>query len=184
MNIEKDKEISALMTLAQDGDCKAYEDFLLQIADVLKSYLGKRISEIEIVDDVLQESLLSIHNARHTYTGAGPIGPWIYAIANHRMIDFYRRMRRIQRIEIPSDEDFMEGIQHSDHKPNTKSSIVDLLNELPEKQRRIIQLLKIDDLSVKEVSSKLGISESLVKVTAFRGYEALRRLLGVSKNEN
>ena len=45
----------------------------------------------------------------------------------------------------------------------------------------MIELLKVQGLSVKEVSAHTGMSESSVKVTAFRGYETIRRIFGVDK---
>jgi RNA polymerase sigma-70 factor (ECF subfamily) len=51
--------------------------------------------------------------------------------------------------------------------------------KLPERQRRIIELLKIQELSVREVAAQTGMSESAVKVAAFRGYEAIRKIFGV-----
>ena len=62
---------------------------------------------------------------------------------------------------------------------NGGQRVLDLLDQLPAKQRQVIELLKIGDLSVKEVSAQIGMSASAVKVTAFRGYEAIRRFLGV-----
>ena len=52
------------------------------------------------------------------------------------------------------------------------------LEALPARQREIVSALKLRDESVKEVSQRLGMTESAVKVTAHRGYRALRRLLG------
>ena len=52
------------------------------------------------------------------------------------------------------------------------------LGTLPERQREIVSALKLRDESVKEVSERLGMTESAVKVTAHRGYRKLRRLLG------
>ena len=48
---------------------------------------------------------------------------------------------------------------------------------LPERQRQVIELLKFEDLSVRDVAARLGMSEANVKVTAHRGYRALRRLI-------
>jgi RNA polymerase sigma-70 factor (ECF subfamily) len=52
---------------------------------------------------------------------------------------------------------------------------------LPGKQRRVIELLKLQELSVREVAARVGMSESAVKVTAFRGYEAIRKMMGVRR---
>ena len=45
--------------------------------------------------------------------------------------------------------------------------------------REIVEGLKLRDESVRELSARLGMSESAVKVTAHRGYQALKKLLGV-----
>ena len=42
------------------------------------------------VDDLLQEILISIHKARHTYDGERPYKPWAYAIAKFRLQDYLR----------------------------------------------------------------------------------------------
>ena len=46
---------------------------------------------------------------------------------------------------------------------------------LARRQRQVIELLKFEDLSVRDVATRLGMSEANVKVTAHRGYRALRR---------
>jgi RNA polymerase sigma-70 factor (ECF subfamily) len=52
------------------------------------------------------------------------------------------------------------------------------LQSLSERQREVIQLLKLQGLSVREIAAQTGMTESSVKVSAHRGYRALRRLLG------
>ena len=48
---------------------------------------------------------------------------------------------------------------------------------LPERQREVIEALKFQDQSVREAAGRLRMTESAVKVTAHRGYQALKRLL-------
>ena len=52
------------------------------------------------------------------------------------------------------------------------------LERLPGRQREVIESLKLKDESVRAIGARLDMSESAVKVTAHRGYKALRRLLG------
>jgi RNA polymerase sigma-70 factor (ECF subfamily) len=138
--------------------------------------------EYEMVEDVLQDTLLSIHRFLHTYLPGRPVGPWIYAICSNRMVDFFRRKRRIQLVESGID---LDTHQETRTPPVTSESplgnALDALKKLPERQRRIIALLKIEGLSVKEVAIQTGMSESSVKVTAFRGYETIRKLFGIKK---
>lgn len=55
---------------------------------------------------------------------------------------------------------------------------------LPGRQRAVIEGLKFHDQSVREVAGRLNMTESAVKVTAHRGYRALRRLLGGRQRED
>jgi RNA polymerase sigma-70 factor (ECF subfamily) len=98
------------------------------------------------------------------------------------MAEFYRRHRRIEAVEMPAELQEMGVADRSE--PETDGlgdRIREALMKLPRKQRAIIECLKLHDLSVKEVAVQAGMSESAVKVTAFRGYEAIRKMLGVKR---
>ena len=178
MNSEQDNLLSSLLVLAQNGDKEAYNSFLKMTSFILRSYLSNRMKEADMIDDIVQDTLIAIHKARHTYLPERPIGPWIYAICKNRMIDFYRKYRKIQSKEEQVSLDLFPEISSA---LENEVNIEEYLLELPSIQRSVIQLLKIDGDSVKEVALKMGISESNVKVTAFRGYENIRRKIGVKK---
>ncbi len=164
-----------LMILAQQGDRKAYEQFLNLLASLLLSFIERRMGVGPEVEDVLQETLISIHRARHTYTSGRPIGPWIYTIAENRMIDWLRKSKRFQKLKSALATEKIEShdlhITHPDL-PSTH----EMLEKLPPRQRNIIRMLKLQELSVAEVAALTGMSKSAVKTTAFRGHEILRRL--------
>ena len=61
---------------------------------------------------------------------------------------------------------------------------IELLATLNPNQRIAIELLKFEGLSVKEAADRMSISEAALKVTAHRGYEQLRRRLGVKKHDD
>jgi RNA polymerase sigma-70 factor (ECF subfamily) len=173
--------LAGLLAEAQAGDQAAYERFLVEASAVLRRFLSRRMGDAEPVEDVLQETLLSIHRARHTYLPGRPLGPWLYAICEHRMTDFHRRQRRIERREVTAPDDLAERAAPLPPRASERGSVVrEALARLPERQRQVIELLKIHDFSVKEAAAHTGMSESAVKVTAFRGYRAIRRLLGGS----
>ena len=183
MNPARDQALANLLQQAREGDQAAYEGFLREVSVVLRAFLAKRMSSAsDRVEDVLQETLLAVHRARHTFLAGRPIGPWLYAICEHRMADFYRRHRRIEAIEVSHEMQTMEPSDRAEAEPESDGladRVREALTKLPRKQRLIIEWLKLQDLSVKEVAVQAGMSESAVKVTAFRGYEAIRRMLGV-----
>ena len=178
MDTERDHELAGLLTNAQKGDQAAYERFLTEASVVLRRFLMRRMKDAGLAEDVLQDTLLAIHRARHTYRPGLPVGPWLYAICGHRMMDFYRWHRRVGSVET----ELTQGLEAPAREESKNGrSVLDALARLPEKQRTVIKLLKVEGLSVKEVSVATGMSESSVKTTAFRGYEEIRRIFGVGK---
>jgi RNA polymerase sigma-70 factor, ECF subfamily len=183
VNPARDQQLAQLLIRAQGGDQAAYEGFLREASEVLRAFLARRmVSARDRVEDVLQDTLLTVHRARHSFLPGRPIGPWLYAIGEHRIADFYRRHRRIAAVETSLDG--RESAMADGSEPDADglgASVWEALTKLPSKQRMIIEYLKVQDLSVKEVAALAGMSESAVKVTAFRGYEGIRRMLGVKR---
>lgn len=87
---DKTNPLEALMKQALDGDKRAYAEILQETSRFLRPFLAKRLSFTNEVDELLQEILLSIHKARHTYDGNRPYKPWVYAIAKFRLQDYLR----------------------------------------------------------------------------------------------
>lgn len=175
----KDTEtLETLMARSLDGDKHAYATLLRETARLLRPFLARRLNSAAEVDDVLQEILLSVHKARHTYDGKRPYQPWAYAIAKFRLQDHLRahyadHLR--QAVELSEVENNLQ-------EPVTESgisyeSISGEVEKLPPKQAAIVQMLHQDGYTAKEVAEKIGMKESAVKVAAHRAYKILRKVL-------
>ena len=92
------------MALAQAGDHEAYRALLDDVSTMLKGFLRRRLADPEEAADVLQDILLALHRARHTYDSARPFEPWLFAIVHHTLVDHVRRRKRVARVEVLSDE--------------------------------------------------------------------------------
>ncbi|HMP00671.1 MAG TPA: sigma-70 family RNA polymerase sigma factor [Kiritimatiellia bacterium] len=172
---EENDPLGDLMRRAQDGDAAAYADLLAGALKPMRAFLQRHYPGIRDAEDVVQESLITLHKIRHTYEPARPFIPWLFAIVRHRALDHLRKHGRIQSREVqeelllnqaaaPVADDLGESVEAAEH----------LLSVLSEKEQAVIRLMKIDHLSVKDVAARLGLSESNVKVIASRGYEKLR----------
>jgi RNA polymerase sigma-70 factor (ECF subfamily) len=137
------------------------------------------------IDDVVQETLFAVHGARQTYDSTRPFAPWFYAIASNRLIDVLRREKRVATREVSSDT--LPEVARAD---STSEDTVDVeairaaVAALPARQREVIEQLKFEERSVRDVAGRLNMTESAVKVTAHRGYRVLRRLLGDRAGED
>lgn len=182
MDEVQDRHLSTLLRSAQAGDQNAYTEFLLSATTLLRKYLSRKVFQQDLVEDVLQETLLAIHKARHTFIEGKKIGPWMYTIANYKAIDCIRSVSS-RKLDYFSYDEFDELAQENEEQEFSSADLQEALEALPEQQCKIIQLLKIDGFSVKEVAQRLNLSEANVKVIAHRGYSSLKRWHKV-RNEN
>lgn len=171
-------DYSALMRQALEGDAQAYATLLNETSRMLRPYLVNRLFSGNEVDDVLQEILISIHKARHTYDGTRPYKPWAYAIAKFRLQD-HLRSHYANNLQDAEDIDEFENVL-SDNVTESEFSYEAISGEvgkLPEKQATILRMMHQEGYTAKEVAEKIGMNESAVKVAAHRAYKVLREKL-------
>lgn len=172
---EKDIYLKNLAVQAQSGDEDSYRELLLSVANLLRPFINKHTFNKDNTEDILQEVLLGIHKALHTYNHKHSFLTWAFAICRYKIIDYIRKYQRISENEVKNDE-FIETFCAEETKVDETldDDLQEALDQLPEKQRQVVLMLKVNDYSVKEVSNELKMSISNVKTTAHRAYKALR----------
>jgi RNA polymerase sigma-70 factor (ECF subfamily) len=175
---DKSDNLAALMRQSLSGDKRAYAEILRETSRFLRPFLANRLSFTNEVDDLLQEILLSIHRARHTYDGNRPYNPWAYAIAKFRLHD-HLRAHYADQLHHANDLSELENYLHENVTESGFSyeSISGEVEKLPQKQATILKLMHLEGYTAKEVAEKLGMNESAVKVAAHRAYKILRQKL-------
>jgi RNA polymerase sigma-70 factor (ECF subfamily) len=170
----EESRLKALFIRGLAGDSGSYRLFLSDLTRYLRGYLRKRIPKMrEDVEDLVQETLLAVHHARHTYRSEEPLTAWVHAIARYKLMDFFRARARRDSLNDPID-DHQEIFSLPDDEPeDARRDIRKLLDYLPDKQRLSILHVKLQGLSVTETATLLGLSESAVKVNVHRGIKAL-----------
>ncbi len=170
--IAEDTSLSRLMKLAQAGDKMAYATLLDVCQRWLRRYFARRIAPCQL-DDLVQDTLLSLHNKRGTYDPDRPFLPWLAAIARYRWVDHLRKVYRADETELNDGlaaESYEAGIA-------ARISLDRLFTRLPDAQAAAIELVKIKGLSVSEASQTLGQSENLIKVNIHRGLKRLAAMI-------
>ncbi len=176
--VDRNDSLEALMQRALKGDKRAYAELLTETSRLLRPFLSRRLSLSSEVDDLMQEILISIHKARHTYDGKRPYKPWVYAIARFRLQD-HLRAHYADQLHHAMDMDELEEILpgHVTETGMSYESIEGEVQRLPEKQATIFRLMHRDGYTAREVAEKLGMNESAVKVSAHRAYRILKERL-------
>ena len=178
---ERESRWQAWMAAAQDGDPVAYESLLRELLSHLRTFVRRRLRDEAVLEDVVQNILLSLHRARHTYRPERPFGPWLHTIARNAVIDQARvGARRGPRELSLSAEGVPEPSVEATLPVETALSpeLAGALSQLPDSQRQAVELIHVEGLSVAEAALHAGVSPGALKVRAHRGYVALRSLLG------
>ncbi|MCJ0972942.1 sigma-70 family RNA polymerase sigma factor [Pseudomonas sp. PS1] len=162
-----------------DGDEAAYRQFLTLLGAHLRSFLKRRL-QTAAVEDLLQETLLAVHNARHTYRADQPLTAWVQAIARYKLMDHFRAHARHEALNDPLDDQAALLADEDHQAEQAQRDLAKLLEQLPDKQRLPILHVKLQGLSVEETARRTGLSTSAVKVGVHRGLKALAALIGGS----
>jgi RNA polymerase sigma factor (sigma-70 family) len=178
--LERDRTWSQLMRAAQSGERTAYERLLRDVTPFIRSIVRRHCNNRADIEEMVQDTLLTLHRVRHTYDPARPFGPWLAAIASRRSIDALRRRVRVSKFEAPEDgayETFADAAANSDLEAvRSSEEIAQMLGRLPPKQREALEALKLKEMSLAEASVSSGQSVAALKVNAHRALKALRAL--------
>lgn len=169
-----------LMAEAQAGDQGSYQRLLAALLPYLRGYARRHLRG-EAAEDLVQDVLLTLHRIRQTYDPARPFLPWLSVIAKRRMIDMLRRQKLVPAsaddlgfdLETFADPAANNQVERTSEAERLRQAIA----ELPEGQRQALQLLKLEEKSLKEASDITGMSVPALKTATHRAIKALRSKL-------
>lgn len=172
-----------LMRLAQQGDSDAYAQLLNELTPTLRRVVRRHRGFLgrEDVEDLVQDALFSMHRARATYDPGRPFMPWMLAIVRNRLADSARQYARRSAHEVAVED---PAVTFSEPAANTDSgeyrdpdALRQAIQGLPAGQRTAIELLKLQEMSLKDAATATGTSVGALKVATHRAMAALRRKL-------
>lgn len=172
------ESLEVLMQKAIDGDKLAYDKVLTEIAIMIRPYFAKRLSNPNEVEDVVQETMISVHKSRHTYNNERPFKPWVFAIAKYRLADYLRSYyaKNLQMAENIDEVGEIPDLDVTEPDFNYESLKKEVF-KLGGKQPMILHLIHTEGFTSKEVAEKMRMTEAAVKVSAHRAYKILRKRL-------
>lgn len=175
-----------LIRLANKGDKAAYCELLEWLANHARYQIKINLRNYyqfpeQSLDDIIQDVLITFHQTHQSFDTLRPLLPWINTIIKHKTIDFMRKKDFkivMTSLDISSIEELW-AIEESEH-PESEI-FLEILESLPADQCNLLKMAKLEGLTGKEISQKLNISESNVKVMVHRAVKELKRLASSSK---
>jgi RNA polymerase sigma-70 factor (ECF subfamily) len=134
-------------------------------------------------EDLLQEVFVQVwHQANRYSEERGSPEAWIVNIARSRAIDKLRSIRRMERSLILTDDpataESSDNVESSAAESETKLTMNSALANLPEAQRKVLELAYFDGLSQSEIANRLKEPLGTVKTRMRSGIQRLRDMLG------
>jgi RNA polymerase sigma factor (sigma-70 family) len=181
---ETDSRRAAWMVAAQAGDRAAYETLLRDCIPFIQRVARAQGVPSDLVDDVVQETLLTIHQARQTYDASRSFTAWLRTIAQRRAIDGLRRRGRTQKREIHAPLAYQS---HSDPSGDPEQATLQIghaevlnsaIGKLPTRQREAVEHLALQSQSLTQAATATGRSSGSLRVNWHRALKTLRTQLG------
>jgi len=168
------------MEAAQAGDRRAYERLLADSVPLIRAIARRQGVGDEGVDDVVQETLLTVHRVRHTFDPSRSFDAWLGAIASRRAIDALRSRGRRDRRELHDDV----ALEHYPARDDASAASISEQNaqrlreaiaELPPGQREAVEQLGLQERSLDEAAELTGRRTGALKVNLHRALKNLRK---------
>jgi RNA polymerase sigma-70 factor (ECF subfamily) len=168
------------MVAAQAGDRRVYEKLLADSIALFRTAARRRGVARDHLDDVVQETLITVHRVRHTFDPARSYDAWLNAIASRRAIDALRSSGRRDRRELhdefalerqPAGDDASAGAERAQRAQRLRAAV----DRLPPGQREAVEQLGLRERSLDEAAELTGRGTGALKVNLHRALQALRK---------
>lgn len=127
-------------------------------------------------EEVTQDAFLKIWEALPAYDGRAAIGTWVYTIARNTCLT--RLRAESYRRTTPIEDAPERGVSD---RPEERLDAADLLAQLPEDQRRVVELFYMEGRAVQEVAAMLDLPDGTVKSMLYRARRAMAAMMEVKR---
>lgn len=146
----------------------------------IRNYILSKVNNDKYIADDLTSSIFEkmVSNIKNYKWQGITFSAWLYRIANNTLIDYYRAYKNTKKLDENSEANVKDpnlNVEESLTTFDSASRIRSLLNKLNTREKEIVMLKFYEGYTNKEISDKLGISESNVGTIVHRSIIKLRQ---------
>ena len=188
------KEIDlGLVKRAKSGDYQAFDLLVLKYQSRLISTAFKFVKDVQIAEDVVQDSFIKAYQALESFREDSSFYTWIYRITVNTSKNFLVSKKRksellnsdlsedasyeIEPVETYSPEDLLQATQ-------LKKVITETIDQLGEDTRTALTLRELDGLSYEQIADVVNCPVGTVRSRIFRGREVIDEAISQYKQDN
>lgn len=176
---EKD---AILLKRIAEGDRDAFTELYKLFQPRLIKFCSRMLkNDIALAADIADEAMIEVWKSAGTFSGLSQPSTWIHSIARFRMIGYLRKNK-----EVLQDDNYEQlNIEDTDLQPDDEMAVserndqlIEDIGKLSDKHREVIELVYFRELSIRDISEMLDVSENTVKTRMFYARKHLRSILG------
>lgn len=189
-NSSSDESDSVLVTRAQGGDTRAFDELIRRYTPRLYSLVYNMTSNREDTADLLQDIFAKAYRSLSRFMGRSSFYTWVYSISVNMTLNFLKKRGRHTKISlddvdtgIQNDPDFIKlttsttGTLREVNIHELQKRLNEAMQKLSEDHRTVVTLYDIQGLQHSEISQILGVSEGTVRSRLFYAHRQLQSLL-------
>lgn len=180
-----------LVSLAQDGDTRAFDELVRRYTPKLYGMIYNMTSNREDTADLLQDVFAKAYRSLKRFMGRSAFYTWIYSIAVNMTLNFLKKRGRYHKVSlddvdagIENDPEFIKvttangGTLRDVNVHELQKKLNEAMMRLSEDHRTVVTLYDIQGLQHSEISKILGVSEGTVRSRLFYAHRQLQNFLG------
>lgn len=175
---------SVAIALINKGWRDAYARIVTRYQAEIARYMWRFTRDAAVCEELVHETFVQAYLSLPTYRGEAPLLFWLRKIATRVGYKFWReRARQKQRFEPLHDNESSadSSVIQCPQETYDKEQVYLALDRLATRDRLVLTLLYLEEMSVEEAAATAGWSKSMVKVQAFRARYKMRKLLEFSE---
>jgi len=145
---------------------EAFKDLLDLYQERLYWHIRKIVITHDNANDVLQETFIRIFRGMDSFKEKSSLHTWMYKIAYNESLRFIEKNKLQTSVSIEQDHNtYIKNLTQDEFFNGNELQLKfnEIISKLPSKQQRVFQMKYFDDLSFREISDLLDISENTLK---------------------
>lgn len=174
-----------LVRRVRDRDEDAFRGLFARYAPTAKALAQRVVRQSHLAEEIVQEAFMAVWRNPDAYDDArGSVRSWLMGMVHHRAVDLVRREEAYRRrAEDSIPEAMQDQVDHADEVvervalPEERRTVREALDELPDEQRDVLEMMYFDGLSQSQIAGKTGLPLGTVKSRTLLGMRRMRAAL-------
>jgi len=163
------------------GDAHIEGHFVSYFSELISLKLRSRLNSQEAIEDVKQETfmrVLTLLRGKGGLRQPDRLGPFVNSVCNHVLFEHYRSQKRTAATIDDEVEAAIAGREPSAlsllEAEDTERVVRQILNQLPERDRRLLQSVLLEERNKDEVCAEFGITREYLRVLIHRAKQSFK----------